>query len=220
MKKTVVVFSGGLDSTTLLYHLRAEGYELRALSVDYGQRHGGRELAAAGTICGKLGVERRLMDLRALVEFLGPNSLSDPGLAVPEGRYEADTMRITTVPNRNMVLISVAVAWAVSLKYGSVAYGAHGGPSTNYPDCRPEFAVALDNVTRLCDWEPVRVLAPFVSWDKGDIVKLGAELGVPFELTWSCYKGGERHCGTCGTRNDRKEAFRKHGLRDPVEYEA
>lgn len=220
MKNAIVVFSGGLDSTTLLYQLRAEGYELKAISVDYGQRHGGRELAAAETICNKLGIERRVVDLRSLVGLLGHNSLSDASVTVPDGRYEKGTMQITTVPNRNMVLISVAAAWAVSLRYGAVAYGAHGGPHTNYPDCRPEFAAAMDHATRLCDWEPVAVLAPFVSWDKGDIVRRGTELGVPFEMTWSCYKGGERHCGSCGTCNDRKEAFRKHGLVDPVEYDA
>jgi 7-cyano-7-deazaguanine synthase len=220
MTKAVVVFSGGLDSTTLLYHLLAEGYELKALSVDYGQRHRGRELAAAETICRRLGVERRVVDLRSLVELLGQNSLSDPSVAVPDGKYESGTMQVTTVPNRNMVLISVALAWAVSLKYGAVAYGAHGGVYTNYPDCRPEFAAALDHAAALCDWEPVRVLAPFVHWDKGDIVKRGVELAVPFELTWSCYKGGDRHCGSCGTCNDRKEAFRKHGLSDPLAYEA
>jgi 7-cyano-7-deazaguanine synthase len=220
MTKAVVVFSGGLDSTTLLYHLLAEGYDLKALSVDYGQRHRERELAAADTICRRLGVERRVVDLQALVGFLGHNSLSDSAVAVPDGRYETGTIQVTTVPNRNMVLISVSIAWAVTLKYGAVAYGAHGGVHTNYPDCRPEFAAAMDHAAQLCDWEPVRVLAPFVDWDKGDIVKRGAQIGVPFELTWSCYKGGERHCGTCGTCNDRKEAFRKHGLSDPVGYES
>jgi 7-cyano-7-deazaguanine synthase len=219
MKKAVVVFSGGLDSTTLLYHLLAEGYELKALTVDYGQRHRQPEFAAAETICRRLGIERRVVDLQGLVGLLGHNSLSDPAVAVPDGRYETGTIQVTTVPNRNMVLISVAIAWAVSLKYGAVAYGAHGGPYTNYPDCRPEFAAAMDHAAKVCDWEPLRVLAPFVGWGKGDIVKRGVELAVPFELTWSCYKGGKRHCGTCGTCNDRKEAFQKHGLTDPVEYE-
>lgn len=220
MKAAVVIFSGGLDSTTLLYHLRAEGYELKALSADYGQRHGERELAATELICRRLGIKRRVVDLRGLVGLLGQNSLSDKAVAVPDGKYETGTMQVTTVPNRNMVLLSVGLAWAVSLKYKAVAYGAHGGPYTNYPDCRPEFAGAMDHAAQLCDWEPLRIMAPFVGLDKGGIVKRGAELGVPFELTWSCYKGGERHCGICGTCNDRKEAFKKHGLADPVEYEA
>jgi 7-cyano-7-deazaguanine synthase len=220
VKTPVLIFSGRLDSTTLLYHLRAEGYELKALSADYGQRHGERELGAADLICKRLGVERRVVDLRGLVGLLGQNSLSNRAVPVPDGKHETGTIQVTTVPNRNMVLLSVGLAWAVSLKFGAVAYGAHGGAYTTYPDCRPEFAAAMDQAARLCDWEPLRILAPFVRWNKGDIVKRGAELSVPFELTWSCHKGGERHCGTCGTCNDRKEAFAKHGLSDPVEYEA
>jgi 7-cyano-7-deazaguanine synthase len=130
-------------------------------------------------------VEGRVVDLRGLVGLLGQDSLSGSAVAVPDGKYEAATMQVTTVPNRNMGLLSVALAWASSRKYAAVAYGAHGGPYTNYPDCRPEFAAALDQAAGLCDWEPIRVLAPFVGWEKGDIVRRGAELDVPFELTWS-----------------------------------
>src|SRR5947209_5526575 len=115
--RSIVIYSGGLDSTTLLYHLRAEGWEVKALSVDYGQRHRGRELVAAETICARLGVERRLLDLRSLVDFFGKNSLTDLAVAVPDGPYGAATIPLTTVPNRNMILLSVGIAWAASLQF-------------------------------------------------------------------------------------------------------
>ena len=117
-----------------------------------------------------------------------------------------------------MILLSVGIAWAVSLKFDAVAFGAHSGPHTNYPDCSPAFAEAMNGAARQCDDRKIAVLAPFVTWDKGDIVRRGAELNVPFELTWSCYKGGEKHCGRCGTCIDRKDAFAKCGLTDPCGY--
>jgi 7-cyano-7-deazaguanine synthase len=209
-----------LDSSTLLYHLKAEGYELKALSVDYGQRHRRRELAAAEVICQRLSVSQRVADLRPLVGFFGANSLTDSTVAVPDGPYASATMPLTTVPNRNMILLAVAIGWAVSLKYDAVAFGAHGGTYTPYPDCQPAFADAMHQAAQICDERPISVLAPFVTWDKGDIAKRGVELGVPFGLTWSCYKGGDKHCGRCGTCLDRKAAFRKYGLHDPTEYEA
>jgi 7-cyano-7-deazaguanine synthase len=217
-RRAIVIYSGGLDSTTLLYHLRAADWELKALSVDYGQRHRQRELTSAETVCAQLGVERQVLDLRSLVGFFGKNGLTDLSIAVPEGPYEAATLPLTTVPNRNMVLLSVGIAWAVSLSFEAVAFGAHSGPRTNYPDCSPDFAEAMDRAAHECDDRKISVLAPFVTWDKGDIVRRGAELGVPFDLTWSCYQGGAKHCGQCGTCIDRREAFRKCGLADPVPY--
>jgi 7-cyano-7-deazaguanine synthase len=218
-RKAIVIFSGGLDSSTLLYHLQAEGYDLRALSVHYGQRHHQQELAAAEVIAGRLRIDRKTLDLTALAEFLGRNSLSDPSVPVPEGPYAEESMRLTTVPNRNMILLSVAIAWAASLKYPAVAFGAHGGEYTPYPDCQPAFADVMDQAARVCDWSPIRVLAPFVHWRKADIVRRGAKLGVPFAQTWSCYQGGPRHCGRCGTCLDRKGAFALSGVPDPTEYE-
>jgi len=126
-QRTIVVFSGGLDSTTLLYHQRAAGDEVRALSVDYGQRHRTPELAAARAITIALGVEHRVLDLRGLVGFFGPNGLTDAGVALPEGEYSPETMALTVVPNRNMVLLAVALAWASSSGADAVALGAHGG---------------------------------------------------------------------------------------------
>ena len=210
--KLIVAFSGGLDSTTLLYHLRAEGHEVKALSADYGQRHREREGRAAGVIAGLLGIERRVVDLASLAAFFGRNSLSDPGVAVPEGAYSEAGMKLTTVPNRNMILLSVGLAWAASLKFDGVAFGAHGGEHTPYPDCQPAFAEAMDRTAGVCDWEPLRVLAPFATWSKGRIVKRGAELGVPFHLTWSCYEGRETPCGKCGTCVDRRTAFAEAGI--------
>src|SRR5262245_45481032 len=131
--KVVVVFSGGLDSTTLLYHLRSEGCTLKALSVNYGQRHLARESAAASAITSEAGVDHRAVDLRSLVSFLGRNSLTDHAVAVPAGEYSPETMALTVVPNRNMVLLSVALAWAASLEFDAVAFGAHGGEYTPYP---------------------------------------------------------------------------------------
>ena len=197
--KIVAVYSGGLDSTTLLFHLRDQGHEVKALSAHYGQRHCAQESFAAEEICRRLAIERRVVNLTALVSFFGENSLSDTAIEVPDGRYDAETMQLTTVPNRNMVLLSVGLAWASSLKFDAVAFGAHGGEYTPYPDCQPAFAEAMDRASKLCDWHPLEVLAPFVRWTKADIVRRGLQLGVPFENTWSCYKGGEQQCGICGT---------------------
>lgn len=218
MPRTVVSFSGGLDSTTLLYHLKAEGHQLKALSVEYGQRHLAEETQAAKAICDTLGVERRVVDLTSLVGFFGNNALTASGIALPEGEYAADTIGVTTVPNRNMVLLSVGIAWAASLGFDGVAFGAHGGEHTNYPDCQPKFAEAMDGAARVCDFNEIRVLAPFVNWVKTDIVRRGEELRVPFELTWSCYAGGTTHCGKCGTCIDRRTAFEKAGVADPTNY--
>lgn len=219
IQRAVVIFSGGLDSTALLYHLRDAGYEVKALSVNYGQRHRDQELGAAESICRHLGIERKVLDLTSLVAFFGQNSLTDATVEVPEGPYSQNTIPLTTVPNRNMILLSVGIAWAVSLGFDAVAFGAHAGPRTNYPDCSPGFAEAMHRAAHECDERRISILAPFVTWDKGEIVRRGMELRVPFELTWSCYKGGTKHCGQCGTCIDRKEAFQKCGIVDPVSYE-
>jgi 7-cyano-7-deazaguanine synthase len=217
--RTVVIFSGGLDSTTLLYDLQATGDDVAALAINYGQRHS-RELFCAQKICQEIGVDLTTLDLSGLAQIFGRNSLSDTSVAVPEGQYAEDSMQQTTVPNRNMILLSVATGWAISNGYQAVTFGAHSGEYTPYPDCRPEFATAMDNAAQLCDWQPIRILAPFVTWTKSDIVRRGAELGVPFQSTWSCYVGGEKHCGRCGTCLDRKSAFEKSGIADPTDYES
>jgi 7-cyano-7-deazaguanine synthase len=217
MKRTVIIHSGGMDSTVLLAHLVAEGREVHALSVDYGQRHR-RELVAAAEICAHYKVPHRVADLRGVTSLFGANALTDAHVAVPEGHYEEASMKATVVPNRNMLLIATAAAWAMSLKATAVAYGAHGGDHAIYPDCRPAFADALDKAIRLADWHEVSLERPFVGMDKTAIVRRGVELGVPFALTWSCYVGGEQHCGKCGTCVERKEAFLRAGVTDPTAY--
>lgn len=219
MEKVVVILSGGMDSATLLYHLADAGHEIKTLSINYGQRHV-RELESAASLSQRLGVEHQIADLRSINPLLGANnSLSGTEIDVPEGHYEEENMKLTVVPNRNMIMLSVAVGWALSLKFDAVAYGAHSGDHAIYPDCREEFAHALDEAVKLCDWHAMRLMRPFVDLDKGDIAKRGHDLGVPFELTWTCYKGLEKHCGKCGACQERIEAFAKYGITDPVAFE-
>ena len=213
--RTVLVYSGGLDSTVLLAHLLAEGREVHALTVNYGQRHS-REIDSAKAVCAHYGVPHAVADLRALGPIFGDNSLTNTSLAVAEGHYTEESMKTTVVPNRNMILLSVAAARAIALKAETLAYAAHGGDHAIYPDCRPEFADAMDAAIRLADWHSVRLERPMVTWTKADIVRRGAALDAPFALTWSCYKGGAVHCGKCGTCVERREAFTLAGVPDPT----
>lgn len=217
MSSSVLILSGGIDSTVLLAHLLSEGRTVRALTVDYGQRHR-REIDSARAVAAHHGVEHKVADLRAVAALMGANALTDSSQKVPEGHYEAESMKATVVPNRNMLFLSLAGSWAVATKSDSVVFGAHGGDHAIYPDCRPEFAAAMDKALGLCDWHPVRLERPFVDWDKAAIVRRGVELGAPLGLTWSCYVGGERHCGRCGTCVERREAFAKAGVVDPTVY--
>jgi len=213
----LIVYSGGLDSTVLLHYLKASGDADAALLFDYGQRHK-KELEFAAQNCRKLGVPFELADLSPITKLFGKSSLTDTSVEIPDGHYEDENMKSTVVPNRNMIMISIAAARAISVGTDKVAYAAHSGDHAIYPDCRPEFADALDNVLGLCHYYPLSLYRPFVDKTKSDIVKLGAELGVDFSLTWSCYKGGAVHCGTCGTCTERKEAFRLAGVPDPTAY--
>ncbi|MEE3200012.1 MAG: 7-cyano-7-deazaguanine synthase QueC [Planctomycetota bacterium] len=217
--KTVVTFSGGIDSTTLLYQLLSEGCEVLALSIDYGQRHR-IELEHAARIAGQLGIRHEIADLSSISRLLAGSSLTGEDIPVPLGHYEDESMKQTVVPNRNMLLLAVAAAWAISEKADSVAYAAHSGDHAIYPDCRSEFADALGGAIALADWHKVELLRPFVDKTKEDITRLGAELEIPFELTWSCYQGGEQHCGACGTCIERREAFLLAGIPDPTQYDS
>ena len=215
--KAVVLFSGGLDSTVLVYHLLNKGADLKLLSIDYGQRHE-KELKSSSEIAESLELKHEILRLPMLNNLLGGSALTDPSILLPEGHYAEDSMKATVVPNRNMILLSLAAGHAISLQFDTVAYAAHAGDHTIYPDCRPEFATAIDQALKLCDWNTISLYRPFIQLSKQDLVRKGNELGVPFEKTWSCYAGNDKHCGKCGTCVERKEAFELVGLLDPTEY--
>ena len=216
--KALVLFSGGLDSTVLATQLKAEGAETRLLSIDYGQRHA-RELKRAEQIAQTLELPHQVLRLPDLGPLLGGSSLTDENVALPEGHYAEESMKATVVPNRNMILLALAGGHALSIGFDAIAYAAHAGDHTIYPDCRPEFADAMETALGLADWEKLSLHRPFVHLSKTDLVKKGAELGAPLHLTWSCYAGREIHCGKCGTCVERKEAFALAKIPDPTEYE-
>jgi 7-cyano-7-deazaguanine synthase len=216
--KTVVLFSGGMDSTTLLYSLLESGSEVHALGINYGQRHA-IELVAASEIAKKIGIPFEMADLRSITNLINTGSLTNKNISVPEGHYEANSMKNTVVANRNMILLSVATGWAITLKAKAVAYAAHAGDHAIYADCRPEFINAISKTIELCDELGVKLLTPFKTMSKADICKLGNKLGVPFALTWSCYKGQDKHCGKCGTCIERQEAFELAKVKDPTLYQ-
>lgn len=217
--KIVVVYSGGLDSSVLLYYLKAEGHDLKAISFDYGQKHS-REIGSAAAICSRcdVNVEHRIIDLSCLKPIL-KSALTEDSIEIHDGHYEEETMKATVVPNRNMIFLSLATAWAISLDFEAVAYAAHRGDHAIYPDCRKEFADNLAYAIHFCDWKEIQLLRPFVLRDKAWIASRGKALGVPLESTWSCYKGSSVHCGKCGTCVERREAFELAGVEDPTEYQ-
>jgi 7-cyano-7-deazaguanine synthase len=216
---TIVILSGGMDSTVLAYHTaHSGGHELiGCVSVNYGQRHS-KELDCAKATCVDLKVPHYLLELSNLRKFISSSALTGDQ-EVPEGHYAEESMKATVVPNRNMILLALATGVAITKGARVIAYGAHTGDHTIYPDCRPEFAGAMSQAIALCDWEPPTLARPFINISKADIVRMGLSLNVPFDQTWTCYKGGDRACGRCGTCVERLEAFNIVGATDPLTYE-
>lgn len=216
---TAVVLSGGMDSTTLLAHYAARGDRLLAVTANYGQRHR-REITSAADVAAVYGAEHVLVDLTPVGRLLTGSALTDPAVDVPSGHYTAPSMRSTVVPNRNMILASVVVGVALARAASVVALGVHAGDHAVYPDCRPEFIDAFAHAVHAANegFNPPAIEAPFVHWSKTDIARHGDALGVPYALTWSCYRGAAKHCGTCGTCVERMEAFRDAGVPDPTVY--
>ena len=217
--KTLVVCSGGLDSVTLAYKIAVEQSLIHLVSFDYGQRHT-KELEYARCCATRLGVASDVVDITNIGRRLTGSALTD-GEAVPEGHYAEDTMRLTVVPNRNAIMLTIAFGIATARRAEMVAAAMHGGDHFIYPDCRPQFVDAFAAMQRfaLDGLAQIAFATPFLRHSKADIVREGARLGVPFAETWSCYKGGARHCGCCGTCVERREAFHLAGIDDPTVYD-
>jgi 7-cyano-7-deazaguanine synthase len=218
--KAVAIVSGGMDSVTLAYLLKSEGYDLHLLAFNYGQRHK-KELAFAEQCAADLGARFTLVDLSSVTQLMAGSALTDD-ILVPEGHYAAPSMAVTVVPNRNAIMLAIAYAAAVSEQADIVATGVHAGDHFVYPDCRPNFIASFDQMEKEATEgyakQGLKLYAPFVNIGKHDIAKLGHNLLVPFGKTWSCYKGEELHCGVCGTCVERKESFLLAGVVDPTIY--
>ena len=216
MKDSVIIVSGGLDSITLLYD-KAETIAL-AVSFDYGQNHGAKELPFAAHHCRKLGIPHITIPLSFMHRYF-KSSLLDGAEAIPEGHYAEENMKSTVVPFRNGIMLAIATGIAESHGLKHVYIANHGGDHTIYPDCRPDFIQAMDGAATAGTFVNVRIEAPYTNITKADIVRRGTALGVDYSKTWSCYKGSDVHCGKCGTCVERKEAFLEAGVKDPTEYE-
>ena len=211
--KAILIYSGGMDSTTLLYEYK-DSIKL-AVSFDYGSKHNAREIACAVENCKRLGIPHRIIPL----EFIGKYFRSDlllSGGEIPEGSYDDENMHSTVVPFRNGIMLAVAVGLAESYDVDAVLLANHAGDHAIYPDCRPSFIEAFDRAAEKGTYNGVRIVSPYCLLTKRDIALRGKELGIDFSLTYSCYKGGEKHCGRCGTCTERKEALAGF---DPTEYE-
>lgn len=215
--KTILIYSGGLDSTTLLYRLLTDGHDVKCLSIDYGQKHK-KEISSAKYFCEKLGVTHEIANLSDVAKLISSSALTS-NMNVPEGHYEEENMKATVVPNRNMIMLSIAIAWAINDKFDYVAYAAHNGDHAIYPDCREEFVDKVSQAAELADWHPVKIIRPFVKLSKADIARQAGELNIDVSKTWSCYKGGELHCGKCGTCVERIEAFQLANVKDTTVYQ-
>ncbi len=216
--KTLVICSGGLDSVTLAYKIAAEHELLALISFDYGQRHK-KEISFAAICAENLGAEHLVIDISHIGGLLSGSALTD-GIAVPDGHYAEESMKITVVPNRNAIMLAIAYGIASARGAEAVAAAVHGGDHFIYPDCRPAFIESFQTMQNhaLAGMPEIQLYTPFVNITKADIVATGQKLDVPFASTWSCYKGEDLHCGRCGTCVERLEAFALAGVADPTEY--
>ena len=212
----MIILSGGMDSVTLLYDQQAR--IALAVTFDYGSKHNAREIPFARLHCHRLGIPHVVIPLDFMTTYF-KSSLLEGGEAIPEGHYTADNMKSTVVPFRNGIMLSVAIGIAESNGLQYVMMANHSGDHTIYPDCRPEFVAAMSEAARTGTFPGITLLCPFTNLTKGQIAARGSELGIDYSETWSCYKGGDKHCGRCGTCVERHEAFVEAGISDPTEYE-
>lgn len=215
-KNSVIIVSGGMDSITLLYDHKDE--IALGISFDYGSNHNAREIPFAKLHCERLGIRHITIDLDFMHKYF-KSSLLDGADAIPEGHYAAENMKSTVVPFRNGIMLSIAIGIAESNGLDQVFIANHGGDHTIYPDCRPDFIEAINSASQAGTFNNVKVLAPYTDITKGDIARIGKNIGIDYTETWSCYKGGEKHCGKCGTCVERKEALKEAGIEDNTIYE-
>jgi 7-cyano-7-deazaguanine synthase len=218
--KSVVIYSGGMDSYTVLNLVlqQAPSHEdVFALSFDYGQKHI-KEIDYAKRACSSLNVNHKVIDIHAINEIVHNSSLTS-SMAIPEGHYEDENMKSTFVPNRNMILLSLAIGYAVDVDASKVYYGAHAGDHAIYPDCRPEFVHAMNAVAKIANYDPVEIVTPYLNHSKIEILKEGLAMGLDYSNTWTCYNGREKACGKCGSCVERLESFEHNQLTDPIDYE-
>jgi len=216
-KKVVVLVSGGMDSVSALYEANQSHRVVGGLSFDYGAKHNYREIPFAAFHCQRLNIPHRAIQL----DFVGQlfkSGLLKSGGSIPDGHYEEQTMKQTVVPFRNGIMLSIAGGFAESIEAEALVIAAHAGDHAIYPDCREDFMKAMGDAIRLGTYARIEVLRPFIHCAKSDIARRGHALGVDFSKTWSCYKGGDVHCGACGTCVERREAFQLAGLPDPTVY--
>lgn len=215
-KDSVLVLSGGMDSTTMLHEYKDR--IALAVTFDYGSNHNAREIECARKNCTLLGIEHLVIPLKFMGEYF-ESSLLSGAENIPEGHYAEENMKSTVVPFRNGIMLSVACGLAESRHLKHVMLANHGGDHTIYPDCRPGFVSAMSEAMSEGTFDHITILAPYTNISKGDIACHGKRIGMDYSLTYSCYKGGEKHCGKCGTCVERKEAMAYAGIADPTQYE-
>lgn len=213
----VIILSGGMDSATLLADLTSSENTIHVISFNYGQKHV-KELDCAKKLVEYYGLREnhRIIDMSWMGKLFGYGSLVG-NESMPYGMYDGENMKSTIVPNRNMIMLGIAAGYAISIGEQDIYYAAHQGDHTIYPDCRPDFVDAMNNVLKEGNWEKVNIVAPYIEISKSDIVGLGIEMEVPYELTWSCYEGGDRPCLRCGTCMERTEAFLENVGKDGID---
>ena len=215
-RDSLIVVSGGMDSVTLLYD-RKDSIAL-GVSFDYGSNHNAKEIPLAEMHCRRLGIPHITISLDFMHRYF-KSSLLEGAEAIPEGHYEDENMNSTVVPFRNGIMLAIAAGMAESRGLTKVLIANHGGDHAIYPDCRPGFVSAMDAATQAGTYVGVRVVAPYTNITKTDIALRGKALGIDYAETWSCYKGGDRHCGRCGTCVERREALAGAGIEDTTQYD-
>ena len=215
--KVVVIYSGGMDSYTVLNKAMQQGYDVHAVSFNYGQRHS-KELLFAKKVCEQHNIEHKVVDISSINQLIGGSALTDD-IDVPQGHYQEESMKTTVVPNRNMIMLSMAVGYAVSIEAEAVYFGAHSGDHAIYPDCRTEFVDAMNDVCKIANYQAVEVRAPYLAVSKTDILREGLAMDLDYNDTWTCYNGQDKACGKCGACQERLEAFSENNTIDPIDYQ-